>query len=261
MDAIAGLLVVAMIVTTIVGVMCLINPKMVMLSSRWQSVPLLTSIILVAGLLLVIESNSDAKSSADEARIAGTVIALIWLGGALLCWKLARRQPLVAADPVAAQSDEMPGLFERMASAYGRAVQEARERQALNRERQAQERKERERLREQQAIQDRIAAEREFNRQRAATARAPVPAAPRVTRTPKARPKAQPAKVNYDPDRPDEDHGGKIEFEYVDAQGEITDREIVNWAIEGDYLTGFCMDQRAVRTFRLDRVTEWRNSA
>jgi len=65
--------------------------------------------------------------------------------------------------------------------------------------------------------------------------------------------------VDYDPNRPPRDSGQIVNFEYVDAQGEVTDRIVRNWEIDGRYLHGHCMTRRAGRQFRLDRVTHWRS--
>ncbi len=65
------------------------------------------------------------------------------------------------------------------------------------------------------------------------------------------------------PDRhgvPKAKSGKWIEFTYVDSEGEITDRHLRNWSRTSQYLEGFCMDRKALRTFRIDRVIEWGES-
>lgn len=47
-----------------------------------------------------------------------------------------------------------------------------------------------------------------------------------------------------------------LRFEYQDAKGNITTRELVNWKDDGWLLKGFCAVDGAFRTFRRDRVTE-----
>jgi hypothetical protein len=79
-----------------------------------------------------------------------------------------------------------------------------------------------------------------------------------VTATP------QPKAVVYHPPRsssglarPRKKSGKMARFVYVDADGVITDREIVNWRIVGPYISGYCTMRKASRDFRLDRVDEW----
>lgn len=72
--------------------------------------------------------------------------------------------------------------------------------------------------------------------------------------------KAKP-RIDFDPDGPTSSDGKSAAFVYVDAQGEITDREVLNWSIDGAYFKGFCTRALAVRTFRLDRVIEWKRWA
>lgn len=57
--------------------------------------------------------------------------------------------------------------------------------------------------------------------------------------------------------RPRKKSGKMARFVYVDADGVVTDREIVNWRIVGPYISGYCTMRKASRDFRLDRVDEW----
>jgi hypothetical protein len=47
-------------------------------------------------------------------------------------------------------------------------------------------------------------------------------------------------------------------FEYVDADGVVTKRSIRQWSKRGAYIEGFCMDRREGRTFRQDRISNFR---
>lgn len=51
--------------------------------------------------------------------------------------------------------------------------------------------------------------------------------------------------------------GSRLKFEYVNANGEITDRSLTNWIEYVSHVRGYCSKREAVRTFRKDRVLEW----
>lgn len=51
--------------------------------------------------------------------------------------------------------------------------------------------------------------------------------------------------------------GKSATFTYVDADGVITDRRVGNWRSEGIYVRAYCLDRRASRTFRKDRIEDW----
>lgn len=53
------------------------------------------------------------------------------------------------------------------------------------------------------------------------------------------------------------DAGLWAKFEYVDADGVITNREIRHWSKRGAYIEGFCMLRRESRNFRQDRINHW----
>lgn len=54
-----------------------------------------------------------------------------------------------------------------------------------------------------------------------------------------------------------DDYGEEASFTYVDADGVITDRTIVNWRSEGAYIRGICVQRQQSRTFRKDRIEDW----
>jgi hypothetical protein len=54
------------------------------------------------------------------------------------------------------------------------------------------------------------------------------------------------------------DSGRWARFEYVDNDGVVTRREIVNWETRGAYIVGFDRSKKAERTFRQDRISDWR---
>lgn len=77
-------------------------------------------------------------------------------------------------------------------------------------------------------------------------------------------PSPQPKAVVYHPPRrssglarPRKKSGKMARFVYIDADGVVTDREIVNWRIVGPYISGYCTMRKASRDFRIDRVDEW----
>lgn len=47
---------------------------------------------------------------------------------------------------------------------------------------------------------------------------------------------------------------GMVSFSYIDADGFASDRTVIAHSITDDYLKGECMDRKAERTFRLDRI-------
>jgi predicted DNA-binding transcriptional regulator YafY len=46
-------------------------------------------------------------------------------------------------------------------------------------------------------------------------------------------------------------------FDYVDADGKATHRQIVNWEKRGAYIVGYDRSRDAERTFRQDRIEGW----
>lgn len=56
------------------------------------------------------------------------------------------------------------------------------------------------------------------------------------------------------------DQAGALSFTYADANGEVTERRIINWSEDPEYdhcFTGWCTDRKEPRTFRIDRVQSW----
>lgn len=49
----------------------------------------------------------------------------------------------------------------------------------------------------------------------------------------------------------------RVQFTYCDADGVVTERDVILWTIEPERFMGLCADQRAERSFRKDRVLEW----
>lgn len=48
-----------------------------------------------------------------------------------------------------------------------------------------------------------------------------------------------------------------LRFEYVDQDGVVTDREIIDWVDTRFYVKGICTTRHAMRTFRKDRIETW----
>lgn len=61
------------------------------------------------------------------------------------------------------------------------------------------------------------------------------------------------------PDKRFDDHGKWAAFRYADTDGVATNRRIRNWAKAGRYIIGHCDAAKAERTFRQDRIEEWRS--
>lgn len=57
--------------------------------------------------------------------------------------------------------------------------------------------------------------------------------------------------------RPTQTSGTKARFVYVALSGEVSIRDIRNWNMDQETIEGFCMDAKAGRTFRLDRIGQW----
>ncbi|MFC0683565.1 hypothetical protein [Novosphingobium clariflavum] len=53
------------------------------------------------------------------------------------------------------------------------------------------------------------------------------------------------------------DRGKWARFEYVDNDGVVTKREVVNWEVSGRYVRGYCKMRKEERSFRIDRISEW----
>lgn len=51
--------------------------------------------------------------------------------------------------------------------------------------------------------------------------------------------------------------GRNLRFAYVNAQGEVSQRELTKWQESGHYLRGYCTSSNAVKNFRKDRVQQY----
>lgn len=56
----------------------------------------------------------------------------------------------------------------------------------------------------------------------------------------------------------DGDSGSSNSFTYVDRFGVVTERTVVDWTCEGQHLEGHCLKAGDHRTFRIDRIENWR---
>lgn len=101
----------------------------------------------------------------------------------------------------------------------------------------------------------RLKAEVDVYQQRLRQGQAAPIAADRKPRAPPAPTRPKPRR--RDPNAPTVDNGSLAAFVYVDVDGVVTDRTVSNWSIEGAHLKGYCLERRAVRTFRMDRIEEW----
>ncbi len=53
------------------------------------------------------------------------------------------------------------------------------------------------------------------------------------------------------------EEGQNLRFAYVNAQGEVSQRELSQWQESGHYIRGHCISGNAVKTFRKDRVQQY----
>ncbi|WP_312587789.1 hypothetical protein [Comamonas terrigena] len=53
------------------------------------------------------------------------------------------------------------------------------------------------------------------------------------------------------------EEGQYLRFAYVNAQGEVSQRELSQWQESGHYIRGHCMSSNAVKTFHKDRVQQY----
>lgn len=54
------------------------------------------------------------------------------------------------------------------------------------------------------------------------------------------------------------DSGTWARFSYIDSEGNVSSRDISNWERRGPYIVGFDRSRQAERTFRQDRISEWK---
>ena len=52
-------------------------------------------------------------------------------------------------------------------------------------------------------------------------------------------------------------NNSQLRFVYCDANGEVTTRKLTQWTESTDYVEGFCLTRRDVRTFRKDRIVSF----
>lgn len=100
-------------------------------------------------------------------------------------------------------------------------------------------------------------------------ARAPHPVMPRAnqyreqawgsaTRADQARPDVLRERAANDPRWFEAEEGDSATFEYVDSDGVVTSRDVRNWKSSGAYIRAYCLQRRESRTFRKDRISNWR---
>lgn len=232
--AFAALALLVWAAATIFGIVILIKPGAVKVRSRWFAAPALLFFLPIAGLssLAFPETMANPGDTPADVRVGGVVAILLWVG---LFWVTRK-----AADGHAASSGG-PGILERMAGAFGSAEERERsQRDAAN---------------QTSDVRARVDAERAFNARRASHA-AYLDTQRTLEPKPRAR-RVEKPKISYDRNRPPKSRGRSVSIEYVDADGEITQRVVRNWEIEGSYLNGYCTLRGATRQFRLDRVIEW----
>lgn len=208
------------------GVVCLASPKAARLPSRWYSLPLLLSLCLFFGLLMVAFPESNSDTPPGEMRGVGFSFVLVWVVLAALCHMVARNMPKIRAAVKEAQkaSDtEQIDAIERERDFNARRSAEAIIRRNTHRD----------------DWDDYDDEDYE--------------PAPRRKRRKRSGPKVEGDKENV----PSAKAGAWIEFTYVDSEGEITERHLRNWSRTSQYLEGFCMDRKDSRTFRVDRVIQW----
>lgn len=90
--------------------------------------------------------------------------------------------------------------------------------------------------------------------------------AEREWRSSNQRPEAEPdrpASLDESGNWPPPDYAirdGVLYFSYADADGVVSDRQLINWGQDSDYdhcFSGFDLTRRDTRTFRIDRVQDW----
>lgn len=241
---------------SVLGLIALVSPKLLRLPSRWFAVPLITLIIGATGLGILIDpTDPNGQSSPQSMREGGALLLGFWLmisGVAIAISRSANvtgvslKLPSLKVTPPPPQKYK---AFDLGISAKGATakVQQAGEGIATA----WREAKEREAARaaDKRRIEDLARQLQEQRRVNEALVRSTTPPA-------KAARKAKPA-IDYDQKRPPVDHGRSVSISYADADGVVTEREVLNWSIEDRHLVGYCSLRKQVRTFRLDRVLEW----
>lgn len=218
LSGISTVLILLGMVSVPLGLVAVAAPGAIRVRSRWYGVAIMFGFLAAFGMAMLI-SPETSDGKASDVRTAGVACLIFSAFLTWVCHVLAKRS---AASKDDTTTPKRAGLLERMAAAYGEAV-----------------------AREQSKSEDRRAAKEATRKLRYVQ-----------TRPPKSR-RAH-IEIDYDTNAPYADEGEEVEFEYVDANGEVTDRVIRNWTIDGNHLVGYCTLRRASRRFRLDRVTKWR---
>lgn len=221
MSAISTALVIFGLMLIPAGIFAAISPKAVALHSRWTGLSIGLAFLLLFGIAMVL-SPDGSEGKAEDVRASGVLAIVLWIAVTSFSTYMAKRS---RARPERKAPFRKSAFWERIAAAYGRAVAQEQARLA-----------EKKRLSETASLSSKT----DFSI--------------------KATGRAQPY-IDYDSGGPPHNRGKAAHFEYVDADGEVTDREVVNWVIDGRYLHGFCTLRRATRQFRLDRITDWKDWA
>ena len=243
--AIAGLAVLVSFGTTLWGLIALASPRTAGLSSRWYSLPLLTSLFLFLGLAMIAFPDvGQSEQNPQMARGVGFFFVGFWIVFALIGFLAARSvkhlPAKASAKPQRAKSkSEKPTVKATNGPAKSDSVAADKVRQEIDAHR-------------------RMAAARMVAQQSEPPPREPFTPISRPAPPPRAparerRPKIQPDREGI----PRARTGKSIQFTYADADGVITDRQLVNWSRTSQQIEGFCLTRRSVRTFRMDRVIEW----
>jgi len=61
-----------------------------------------------------------------------------------------------------------------------------------------------------------------------------------------------------EPEWSDEGATGPLaSFTYCDSKNKVSERMVRNWRSDGTHIKGFCVHRKAVRSFQIDRITDW----
>lgn len=242
MKEIAAILVLLVSVGAIIpGIVTLIDPPSLKLKSRWDALPMLSGFIAGLGIIMLVLPGEE--DHAHILRLMGVLLLLLW-----------------AALFFFARSQATGGLrFDGKAQIINpdRTSQEVDARSRETRRRRI------ERQRAEDEVRRKIEREKAFYAERAAEARKSTGARWRddddlYDDDDEDYEDYEPEpSFHSDPNAPRHSSGSEARFVYVDANGEVTERQVVNWTSDGTYLKGHCLLRRSGRTFRLDRIEEW----
>lgn len=224
------------------GLLMMVAPRLMRVGSRWYGLPIVTSLVGLSGVVVkLIGIDSDGKPGGDTG--AAIAIFVFWLIISAPAIWAARRSERKGRG--AAPTANKPSWWERIATAYGAGVERERTRQKIRKT-------EREIV---PGASRNPAPARSLGAAPSNPYLTPPPAryvaAARAAATPKP-------KIAYDTNRPSASRGRLVSFEYVDAHGEITEREVSGWQIEDGYISGHCRLRDEFRQFRIDRVIQWK---